>query len=115
MQINARDVGEATIFDIQGKIVLSALPGISLHQAVKIQLERGRRQILLNLEGADAIDSCGVGEILSSFVSVQNLGGKIALTQVSRRLATIFKITGLNRVFEVFENEAAALQSFSKT
>jgi anti-sigma B factor antagonist len=114
MKITMRDLGEVTILDIQGKIVISALPGTTLHQAVKSQLERGRKHILLNLEEVDTIDSTGIGEILSSFVSIQNLGGKLAMMRASRRLEIIFKITGLSRVFDIFENETAALQSFSR-
>ena len=115
MHIATRDAGSAIIFDITGEICRSPATDTTLHEIVKSQLERGRRNILLNLENVEFIDSFGVGEILASYISIQNLGGKIKLIRISRRLGIVFKVVGLDRVFEVFDNESAALQSFAKS
>ena len=114
MHITTREVGSVVIFDVTGEICRSHVTEITLHQVVKSQLERGRRNILLNLENVEFIDSFGVGEILASYVSIQNLGGKIKLIRISRRLGIVFKVVGLDRVFEVFDSESAALQSLAK-
>lgn len=114
MNIATREVGSIVIFDITGEICRSRVMEITLHQAVKSQLERGTRNILLNLENVEFIDSFGVGEILASYISIQNLGGKIKLIRISRRLGIVFKVVGLDRVLEIFDNEAAALQSYAK-
>ena len=114
MHIATREVEGVVIFDIMGEICRSHVMETTLHQVVKSELERGRRNILLNLENVEFIDSFGVGEILASYVSIQNMGGKIKLIRISRRLGIVFKVVGLDRVFEVFDNEIAALQSFVK-
>ncbi len=114
MIITIRDLGDVVIFDIEGEIQRSGHKEPNLHQAVKSQLDSGRRKILLNLENVGFIDSYGVGEILASYTSTQNLGGKIKLAGISKKLGLVFKITWLDRVFEVFDDEAAALQSFAK-
>lgn len=114
MEITTRDTGDIVVFDIKGEIRRTNIAETTLHEVVKSQLERGRRNILLNLESVDFIDSFGVGEMLASFTSTQNLGGKIKLTRISKKLGVVFKITWLDHVFEVFDDEAAAVQSFSK-
>jgi anti-sigma B factor antagonist len=114
MQITAQDAGEVVVLYVSGEISRVHVSGQTLHQAVNSQLEQGRRSILLSLEKVDFIDSWGVGEILASYTSTQNLGGKIKLARISSKLDFVLKVTGLTRVLEVFGNESDALQSFSK-
>ena len=115
MDITTRDIGDIVIFDIKGEVVRSEIHKTTIHEAVKSQLEQGRKNILLNLENVAIIDSWGVGEMLASYTSIQNLGGKIRLASISRKLEIVFKVTLLDRVFEIFDNETAALGSFTKT
>jgi anti-sigma B factor antagonist len=114
MDITIRDIGDIVVFDIKGEILRSDVMETTLHQLVKGQLERGRRNFLLNLENVEFIDSFGVGEMLASYTSTQNLGGKIKLARISKKLGLVFKITWLDRIFESYDSEAAALQSFAK-
>lgn len=114
MVIGTREVGNVAIFDIQGEIRRSDSPETTLHQLVKARLEAGRTDILLNCERVDFIDSYGVGEILASYISTQNLGGKLKLSMVSKKLLVIFQVTMLTRVLEIFGSETAALESFGK-
>jgi anti-anti-sigma factor len=114
MHIAVREVGSVVIFDITGEICRSPVVETTLHKVVKSQLERGKRDVLLNLKSVEFIDSFGVGEILASYISIQNLGGKIKMIGISRKLGIVFKVVGLDRVFEVFDNEISALHSFAK-
>jgi anti-sigma B factor antagonist len=114
MDITLREIGDVVVFDIKGEILRSDVMETTLHQAVKCQLERGRRNFLFNFEHVEFIDSFGVGEMLASYTSTQNLGGKIKLVRISKKLVLVFKITWLDRIFESFDSEAAALQSFAK-
>jgi anti-anti-sigma factor len=114
MIIGKREVGHVAVFDIQGEIRRSDSPETTLHQLVKARLEAGRTDILLNCEKVDFIDSYGVGEILASYISTQNLGGKLKLSMVSKKLLVIFQVTMLTRVLEIFGTETAALESFGK-
>jgi len=114
MEITTQDLGEVVVLYVSGELSRLHVKGQTLHQAVKLQLEQGKRNVLLNLEKVDFIDSFGVGEILASYTSTQNLGGKIKLTQISRKLDFVFMATGLKRVLEVFDSETSALQSFAK-
>jgi anti-sigma B factor antagonist len=114
MQITTQDRGGVAVLYVSGELSRLHVQGQTLHQAVKSQLEQGKTNILLNLGEVDFIDSFGVGEILASFTSTQNLGGKIKLARISRKLDFVFMVTGLKRVLDVFDNETSALESFAK-
>ena len=112
MKINPRFKDDVVIFDIEGEIRRSDITDVTLHQLVKDQLDGGRRNVLLNFERVEFIDSFGVGEILASYISTHNLGGKLKLIRISKKLYLIFQVTMLTKVLEIFEDEEAALKSF---
>jgi anti-anti-sigma factor len=114
MEIKTRNLEDIAIFDIKGEIRRSDTVETTLHQLVKAQLERGRKNILLNFQDVEFVDSFGVGEILASYISVQNLGGKLKLARISKKLYLVFQVTMLTRVLEIFDSEDAALESFKK-
>lgn len=114
MVINSREKEDVIIFDIEGEIRRSDITDVTLHQLVKDQLEGGKRNILLNFQNVEFIDSFGVGEILASYISTNNLGGKLKIAKISKKLYLVFQVTMLTKVFEIFDEEKAALDSFSK-
>lgn len=113
MEIKHRETGSVVIFDLEGEIRRSDISDVTLHQLVKDQLDSGKRNILLNFHKVDFIDSFGVGEILASYISTHNLGGKLKLAKISKKLYLVFQVTMLTNVLEIFEEEEIALNSFS--
>jgi len=113
MRISARQKNDILIFDLEGEIKRSDITDITLHQLVKEQLDSGKRKILLNFDGVEFIDSFGVGEILASYISTHNLGGKLKLVKISKKLFLIFQVTMLTKVLDIYEEEETALKSFS--
>ena len=114
MVINKREKNSIVIFDIDGEIRRSDVMDITLHQLVKDQLDAGKKQILLNFDKVEFIDSFGVGEILASYISTHNLGGKLKLARISKKLFLIFQVTMLTKVLDIHDEEDSALQSFFK-
>ena len=112
-QVEIRVENGVGIIDISGEIRRSDVTDVTLHQIVKNQLDDGQRNILLNLAEVEFIDSFGVGEILASYISTQNLGGKLKLARISKKLYVVFQVTMLIKVLEIFDDEEAALESFS--
>jgi len=76
-------------------------------------LGNGRKKILLNLADINYIDSSGVGELVSAFTSVRNQGGELKLLHLTKKVHDILQITKLYTVFDVKDNEAAAISAFS--
>lgn len=114
MVIKTREANNVVIFDIEGEIRRSDGMHTTLHNLVKSHLDRGKRNVLLNLENVGFIDSFGVGEILASYISTQNLGGKLKLCRISNKLLLIFQITMLTKVLDIQEDCDCALESFDK-
>ena len=112
MVIKTREKGDVVIFDIEKEIRRSDLSDSTLHDLVKNRLESGARNILFNFEKVEFIDSFGVGEILASYISTHNLGGKFKLARISKKLFLVFQVTMLTKVLEIFDNEESALKSF---
>jgi anti-anti-sigma factor len=113
MRIESRNRNDVVIFDLEGEIRRSDIADVTLHQLVKEQLDKGNRKILLNFDGVEFIDSFGVGEILASYISTHNLGGKLKLVKIAKKLYLIFQVTMLTKVLDIYEEEEAALKSFS--
>jgi len=114
MEIKLREKQGVIILDLEGEIRRSEASDVTLHKIVKEQLDQNKRKFLLNLDKVEFIDSFGVGEILASYISAQNVGGSLKLTNISKKLSLVFQVTMLSKVFEIFDNEKNALESFSK-
>ena len=72
----------------------------------------GHKKLLLNLAEISYIDSSGIGELVSGFTTVANQGGVVKLLNLTKRVQDLLQITKLYTVFEVFDDEAKAVQSF---
>ncbi|MCX6564823.1 MAG: STAS domain-containing protein [Candidatus Aminicenantes bacterium] len=114
MVITKREQGNVVILDLEGEIRRSDTTSVSVHQHVKEQLDAGKRDLLLNFDKVPFIDSFGIGEILASYISTQNIGGRLKLTGISKRLLLVFQVTQLTRVLDIQDNEEKALASFLK-
>ena len=112
LYINERRAGDVTVLDMKGRVRLGG-GTISLHKAIRCLVDEGKLQILLNLAHVVHIDSSGLGELIASHISVTAKGGEIKLLHVTESLRELMTITKLLTVFEVFDDETAALNSFA--
>ena len=113
MKINSRDSDGVTVLDLNGPLVLGDAT-VGLREQIRGLLAKGATQILLNLKGVLYIDSCGIGELVSSFTSVRNKGGELKLLNLEKKVHGVLQLTKLHTVFEVYDSEAKAVQSFQK-
>ena len=112
MKASTRQQQEITIVDLSGQIKLGEGSSV-LREIVKDLLGKGQKKILLNLADINYIDSSGVGELVSAFTSVRNQGGELKLLHLTKKAHDILQITKLYTVFDVKDNEAAAISAFS--
>lgn len=111
MNIRQRQVGDVVVLDVSGKITIG-VGDVAIRDAVQVALGGGARDILLNLQQANTIDSAGVGELVSAYTSVAHRGGKLKLVGLPPKINDILQITQLITVFEVYDTEADAVESF---
>jgi anti-sigma B factor antagonist len=111
MKANNRQVDGVTIVDMSGRITLGE-GSVILREAVKDLLARGQKKILLNLGDVSYIDSSGIGELVSAFTSVRNQGGELKLLKLTKKVHDLLQITKLYTVFDIKDDEAAAVKAF---
>jgi len=111
LNINERQAGDVTVLDMSGKITIGE-GSVALRTAIRRVLEEGKRRILLNLGGVSYIDSSGIGELVSSYTAINKEGGQLKLLNLTQKIQDLLTITKLLTVFDVYENEADALNSY---
>jgi len=112
MTFKTREVGGVTIVDLSGKITLGD-GGITLREEVRKLVGEGQKKIVLNLAEVNYIDSSGLGELVSAYTAVKNAGGELKLLNLTSKVRDLLVITKLVTVFDVKDDEAAAVSSFA--
>lgn len=111
LEIKERAVGEVVILDLIGKITIGE-GSVQLRDAVSNLLDAGRNRIILNLGGVVYVDSSGIGELVSRYTTTKNAGGRLKLLNLPKKIKDLLMITKLLTVFEIYEEEEAAVNSF---
>lgn len=112
MKINSRAVDGVTILDLDGRIALGDDIAV-LKQSIGELIADGRKFVLLNLRDVPYVDSSGIGELVAAFTRLRNSGGDLKLLNLTRKVRTVLEISRLHSVFDVKDDEAAAVHSFS--
>ena len=112
MQIAERAVGGVKILDISGQITLTRGGDQLLKDKVNSLMHQGDKHILVNLANVTAMDSAGLGELVSAYTTVTKAGGSMKLVNLTKRLHDLLSITKLLTVFDAYESEPAALATF---
>src|SRR6201996_2465254 len=113
MKASTRQVDGVTIVDLSGRITLGE-GSVVLRDSIKDLLGKGQKKILLNLGDVSYIDSSGIGELVSAFTSVRNQGGELKLLNLTKKVHDLLQITKLYTVFDVKDDEAAAIAAYSR-
>ena len=112
MQLEERVVQGVSLLHLKGKMTLGEGDEL-LKDKINSLVLQGRKKLILNLEGVPYIDSAGLGEIVRTYTTVSRQGGSLKLLNLTKRVQELLQITKLYTVFEVFDDEAAAVRSFS--
>ena len=112
MEIAERTVSDITVLDLKGKMTLGEGDEL-LKDKINSLLSQGKKKLVLNLEGVPYIDSAGLGEIVRTFTTVSRQGGSLKLLNLTKRIEDLLSITKLLTVFETFDSEAEAIQSYA--
>ncbi|MFD4431818.1 STAS domain-containing protein [Nocardia sp. NPDC058497] len=111
MEIKERSVNGVTILDLTGKLDIG-VGDVQLREKIRNLMDTGKKQILLNLAAVSRIDSSGLGELVSSYTTLTNSGGKLKLVNLPDRVQDLLMITQLNTVFDTYDIEQEAIRSF---
>ncbi len=112
LRISTRTIDGVLVVDCNGRIVFGE-ESANLRDTVK-KLINENKNIVLNLSGVSYIDSGGLGTLVALYTSAQTNGGKIKLASLTPRVGDLLQVTKLVTIFEVYDNEEQAVQSFRK-
>jgi anti-sigma B factor antagonist len=114
IRTSTRLVEGVVIVDIIGQLRLGQATGV-LRNVVRGLVSDGYKNIVLNFADVITIDSCGIGELVSTLTSVRNEGGELKLLNLSKNVKNVMHITRLFTVFQTYEDQATAVQSFHQS
>jgi anti-sigma B factor antagonist len=109
--IDVRKSGEVCILDIKGEMRIGQ-PTVLLRQKCRELIEQGEREFVLDMLDVPWLDSSGLGEVFACFKRAREIDGVVKLV-LRGKSYSLFTITQLDRVFEIFDDADAAVASFS--
>jgi anti-sigma B factor antagonist len=111
LDLKERQAGDVTILDLSGSVRMGE-GAISLRNSIRGLVDQGNRKILLNLAAVKNIDSSGIGELIANYTTISRDGGQLKLLNLTEKIQNLLVITKLLTVFDSYDNEAEALNSF---
>jgi len=108
-----REIGDVTILELHGQ--LKDEGDVPLADRVASLVRRGRLHLVLDMKHVTRVDSTGIGMVAAKFLTLRRLGGDLKLLHLTDRARQLLAITKLAHVFEIFDDEEDAVQSFAKS
>lgn len=112
MELSVHQHADVNVITMRGQLRLGD-PVDSLRDAMANIVENGSGKIVLSLAEVPMIDSSGIGVIVKGFTSAKQRGGAVKLVSPSKMAMQTLKIVGLLSMFEVYDDDNAAVQSFA--
>lgn len=113
LRMTDREVSGVTVLDLDGRIVLGEESN-AFRERVKGLLANNHKKIVLNMSNVSYIDSAGLGTLVATFHSARSQGGTLKLCNLGAKFKEVLQVTKLMTVFDVYDNDTAAVASFSK-
>lgn len=112
LRMSTRTLEGVMVVDCSGRVVFGE-ESASLRDTIK-KLLLDNPRIVLNLREVNFIDSGGLGTLVSLYTTARNAGGALKLARLTQRVGDLLQVTKLVTIFEVFDDEQAAAESFKK-
>jgi anti-sigma B factor antagonist len=111
MKLEKRKNGDVMIFDLKGKILIGE--GIDeLREAINDSIKANEKKLILNFRQVPYLDSTGLGEVVRSYTTLKKEGGMVKIINLTQKVHDLLSVTKLITVFETFEDEDKAVNSF---
>jgi len=111
IEISQREKEGIMILDLKGSLTAGDSSGV-LRDTTRKMVADGRRNVVLNLAEVDYIDSTGLGALVMFYTVLRKASGRLALLNLNRRHMELLVLTKLSTVFEIFDDEQSAVNSF---
>jgi anti-sigma B factor antagonist len=98
------------ILSLKGRLTVGEAS--SVREKITDVIAAGTVNVLLNLQQVEYIDSTGLGALVICFTSLKKAGGALKLVNPNKRNVELLLLTKLHTIFEVFNDEQDAVNSF---
>jgi anti-sigma B factor antagonist len=111
--LEVQEMGDVTVVSFTEKKILDEQNIQAIGEQLYTLVEdAGKRRLLLNFSKVEYLSSAALGKLITLNKKVQAAKGRLALCNIDPQIYEVFEITGLKRVFNIFDDEQEALQSF---
>ncbi len=110
MEIVQEQVNGADVLRLEGRLDASSAKEVK--DRISDLAKNKRVKLVVDMAGINFIDSSGLGSLVASLRSVNNLGGDIRIASLQDQVRAIFELTRLHRIFEIFDDSLTAAKSF---
>jgi anti-sigma B factor antagonist len=112
MEISTRKRDNVAILDIRGEIIGNAR--FDLNTAIQEQVDSDVTGLIINLDEVPMMDSVGLGMLVAAYTSLTKKEKKVVLLNVGRSVRYLLVVTKLDQIFEKYDDENEAVESFKK-
>ena len=110
MELAERKSGEIEVIELKGR--LDAVSAKTLKDKVQFLVDEQRVKLVLDMGDIDFVDSTGLGVLVAALRSANKKGGDVKIAALQNKIRSIFELTRLHRVFEIFDVAETAIASF---
>lgn len=103
--------GDAYVVELAGEIDVYTSPKVK--DAITELIDQGHYNLVINLEKVRYIDSTGLGVLIGGLKRVREHGGSVSLVCTNPQIKKIFDITGLVKIFGIFDTESNAMKALA--
>jgi anti-sigma B factor antagonist len=113
VEMKIDEQSDTAIISLRGKL-LGGPFAEEMNSTLRKLIQKGKKNIILELEGVTILNSSGFGILISSYTSVKNRGGDLRFAKISPSINALLSMTKLNKVFKYYSSVEEALKSFEK-
>lgn len=111
LEVHQKEVEGIVIVELHGRLVVGS-ESTEFRRTITQLISTNHKSIILDMKHVDFIDSTGLGTLVVSHTQLQKAGGSLKLLNVSKRNVQLMVLTKLSTVFEMFDDEQTAIDSF---
>ena len=109
LEMKIRKVDNVPVVDLAGDV--DAFTCLKLREAIVDLVNEGESKVVIGMSNVKYIDSSGLGTLVGGLRRVSEKKGGLAISGATPQIKKVMNITGLNKVFQLFEDEAMAIRS----
>lgn len=111
IKLTTRQADDVIVVDVAGRVTLGE-GSSALGDTLRGLAGKGSKKVLVNFTEVSYIDSSAIGELISGYTTLSKMSGQLKLTGLSKRVKDLLLITKNYTIFDIHDDEAAALHSF---